>query len=456
MTRARTLSFGAAASLALAAAGAPAAAELDLTLLRSGDSYLKPTLQVDGALFYEHHAWFGKSRENAGGHVGFWAELGVTPGVEGALSLGPNGTLRGRLSGVFTTTQLGLDAAGSNLDDRHPSAITLEDAYLGWSSGDLLPSLGRDAIDVSVGSQKYQVGSGFLFFDGATDGGPERGGYWLGVRKAFEMTAIVRLRTGPFLGERVYLKPNDAPDTSTDVVGANFEWSFGERASVGAGWWYFADSELLRRDGLDVFDLRATVHPLERLPGLVLEAELVREDNGRWNDSWGGYAEIGQDFEDARWKPYVSYRYASFTGERLGTQRIEAFDPLFNGFSDWGTWYPGEIFGEYVGSNRKLRVHTLRLRAEPRPGWTVHLLGFVFRLDELATEIEPRLFDPRIARIRDDHLGYELDLVVDWEMSDHLTWSAVFATLVPGKGLEQATGGDSVWTHFMLYASLSF
>jgi hypothetical protein len=445
------------ASIWFVAASAPAAAELDSIAIRSGDSYLKPTLKIDSALFLESDAWFGESRENAGDHVGSWLEIGVTPGFEGALSLGELGTLRARVSGVFTTTQLGLDAAGSNLDDRHPSRLTLEDAYLGWSSGDLFPSLGEDALDVSVGSQVYQVGSGFLFQDGATDGGPERGGYWLGLRRAFEMTAVARLRTGPFTGEIVYLKPNDAPDTSTDVVGANAEWAFGERARLGAGYWYFADSELARRDGLDVFDLRAELRPFERLPGLVLQGELVYEDNGDLNQSWGGYAEVGYAFQGARWSPAVSYRFASFTGNRgrlVG--RLEAFDPLFYGFADWGTWYFGEIFGEYVGSNRNLDAHTLRLRAEPREGWTVQLLAFVFRLDELAPDLQPRLFDARILDIRDKHLGYEVDLVVDWEMNDHLTWSGVVGALVPGAGLEQGTGGGSVWTHFMLLASVSF
>ena len=43
----------------------------------------------------------------------------------------------------------------------------------------------------------------------------------------------------------------------------------------------------------------------------------------------------------------------------------ETFDPLFYGMSDWGTWYQGEIFGEFAASNRNLDTHTLRLRVEP-------------------------------------------------------------------------------------------
>lgn len=434
----------------------PAAAEIDLTLWRDGDSYLKPTLRVDSALFYESNAWFGKSRENAGDHVGFWGEFGAIPGIEGALSLGEYGTLRGRLSGVWTTTQFGLDAAGSNFDDRHPSQLTLEDAYVGWSSGELFPALGTDAIDVSVGSQQYVVGTGFLFLDGGTDGGSKRGGYWLGLRKAFEFTAIARLKTGPLLVEAVYLQPNKQPEADTKVAGVNVEWSFGERANVGAGYWYLTDRADFRRDGLNVFDVRGDVRPLARLPGLSLSGELVYQKNGSANDSWGGYAEIAYDFEETWGTPHVSYRYAGFTGDRSGTGEIEAFDPLFYGFYDWETWYLGEIFGGFIATNRNLHAHTLRLRVEPAERWTVQALYFYFRLDEFATALQPRLFDPRVVSIRDKDLGQEIDLIVDWKMNDYLTWSGVAAVLFPGDGLEQAAGGDEVWTHFMLYASVSF
>lgn len=144
----------AALALGLALAGRAAGAEVDLALVRDGDGHLTPTLEPRGALFQERNAWFGRSRAIAGDHVGLWGEVGVMPGLEGALALEGLGTVRARADGVWTTTQLGLDAAGSNLDERHPEELTREDAYVGWSSGDLFPSLGNDAIGVSIGSQR--------------------------------------------------------------------------------------------------------------------------------------------------------------------------------------------------------------------------------------------------------------------------------------------------------------
>ena len=73
-----------------------------------------------------------------------------------------------------------------------------------------------------------------------------------------------------------------------------------------------------------------------------------------------------------------------------------------------------------------------------------------------ARKLQPRLFDPRVVNITDKSLGHEVDLTLDWKMNDYLTWSAVVGALIPSDGLEQGTGGGSVWTHFMLYGSVSF
>jgi hypothetical protein len=454
IARAATLS-GFLIAIAAAAGADMDPANLDFTLYEDGDTYLKPTFQADSALFAEKNAWFGESREATSDHVGWWAEFGVAPGLEGAFASEGMGTLRARVSGVWTTTQIGLDAAGSNFDDRTPSRMTLEDAYLGWSSDDLIPALGEDAIDISFGSQKYQVGSGFLFWDGGTDGG-SRGGYWLGMRKAFDLAGILKVATGPFTGRLAYLVPNEIDDTDTQVVGMDAEWKFGERGMLGAGYWLFAKSDNLRRDGLDVFDLRGEVHPLDFLPGLVISGELTYEKNDRVNESWGGYAEVGHAFDETMGKPYLSYRYSAFSGDEGTSDEVEAFDPLFYGMSDWDTWYQGEIFGEWIATNRNVETHTFRLRAKPAEDFTVNLIRLVFVLDEFATDLQPRLFDPRVVNIRDKDLAEEVDLIVDWSMGDHLIWSAVLGVLFPSNGIEQAVGGSAVWTHAMLYASFSF
>ena len=118
---ARTVWLEGALIVGLSVAGSPVGAraemefpEPNLTLYQVGDSFLKATIQQDSALFAEKNAWLGESRANAGDHVDYWGEFGVAPGLEGKLMLGDYGSARARISGVWTTTQIGLDAAGSN------------------------------------------------------------------------------------------------------------------------------------------------------------------------------------------------------------------------------------------------------------------------------------------------------------------------------------------------------
>ena len=70
------------------------------------------------------------------------------------------------------------------LHRRRRQAVDLEHLYAGWRSGDLLAdSLGEDALDLSLGRQEFQVGDGFLIWDGNFDNAGD-GAYWLGPRTA--------------------------------------------------------------------------------------------------------------------------------------------------------------------------------------------------------------------------------------------------------------------------------
>ena len=126
--------------------------ELTFRLPRDPDTWLRPTLRWDAAWFAGVNAWAGNTEENIGDRTNGFGELGLVPALDGQVSLGEYGKISGRLSGVFTTTQLGLDFAGSNFFDgetQSPHKMTLEDFYLRWTSGELFPSLGKDAIDAT-------------------------------------------------------------------------------------------------------------------------------------------------------------------------------------------------------------------------------------------------------------------------------------------------------------------
>jgi hypothetical protein len=427
---------------------APASADpIDLTLYRSGETYLRPTAELEWAIFSESNAWHGQSRTVIGDHVGYWWEYAITGGLEGALEFGGAGLAFGRVSAVGAGSQ-GLDAAGSDFDDRYPERLELEDAYLGWRAG---------AFELSVGKQRYQIGNGFFMWDGATDGG-ERGAFWIAPRKAFYASAIARYAAEPFRFELFYVKPNDDPFTSTDVVGGNFEYTAGETGTFGVSYLKIVDSEIGSRDGLDFFDWRVALTPLPSDRSFQLNGELALELNASEDHSHSWYGEAGYAFDETAWTPFVSWRCSWFGGDDPQTRDHETWDPLFYGFEDWSTWYVGEIIGNFVALNRDLVMQTARLRVSPVDALTLSFIYNYYRLNQPVTEIAAHDLNPRAANIRRKHLGQSFDLIADWSATENLSFTGVAAALDPGAGMQQYVEARSGkwWLHFMLYAKLAF
>ena len=429
---------------------------IDLTIYRQGETYLRPTITLEGGAFSESNAWQGASRNVIGDHVGYWYEYAITGGLEGAFALGDSGTLYGRASAIGAGSQ-GLDAAGSDFDDRYPEKLEVEDAYIGWRSGTLFPKLGENAIDLSYGKQKYQIGNGFFMWDGASDGGT-RGAYWIAPRKAFYTTAIARLTSGPYKLEAFYLKPNDEPYTSTDIAGGNFEYTAGETGTLGVSYLKIMDSHRESRDGMDFVDWRMALTPLPSDRSFSLNGELALEVNGSDSHSRAWYGETGYVFDETAWTPYISYRYAWFEGDDSNDDELEVWDPLWYGFNDWSTWYVGEIIGGFVALNRDFIMQTVRLRAQPTDALTVQLIYNYYRLVDPVSEIVARDLNPRAANIHSKHVGQGIDLIGDWTVNDNLAFSGVVAAFDPGAAMQQyaETNSGSWWLHFMLYTKVSF
>ncbi len=93
-------------------------------------------------------------------------------------------------------------------------------------------------------------------------------------------------------------------------------------------------------------------------------------------------AGVSYEFTKIGWAPKLTYRYASFQGDDPATAKSEGFDSLFTGFYDWGTWWQGEIAGEYFLSNSNLDSHQLRLHLTPNE----HVSGGLIACDFLADQ----------------------------------------------------------------------
>lgn len=449
---------------------APEDEKIDLTIHdpKDPDNWLLPSVRWDTASFTGFNAWAGNTKDNIGNKSNGWMEIGLLPALDGQYSLDENGTLSGRVSGVYTTTQLGLDWGGSNFkngDTTNPEEITLEDAYVRWTSGDLVSSLGKDAIDLSVGSQQYNVGNGFLFGNAGSDGG-KRGGYWLGLRKAFELAGIARLKTGEFSGEAVYLRSDDLGGDHTNSVGGNFDYDFAklletERMKLGLGYWNFFNSDNERRDGLHVVDVRVDTIPFASVKGLGLSGEFVKEKNRSKNDSFAITGTVSYDFaaNDVSASPFVSYRFAFFSGDDQNGDNDNRFDPLYYTFNDWNEWFIGEILGEWVAGNSNINANIVRFRASPTDSLTLNLFYIYSRLNEKqGTQDGPggRPVDPRVVAIGDKDLAHEINLIADWTVNKYLSTSFLTAVMIPMSGAKDFFGNDEVWTEFLLNTSVRF
>lgn len=425
------------------------AVALDLPSYDNGEgTKLVPSLSLEGALFPQSQSWFGRSQDNLGKTSNYWFEEVVKLGIDGETPLGHFGSVYGRLSGLLAASQR-TDAAGSNVPNDTPEDVAWEDAFAGWKSGNLLAdSLGPDAIDLSYGRQRYQVGSGFLFWSGASNGG-QRGAYWIGPRKAFKQAAIAKVASHGFLARGVFLEPNDNPSSNTELFGADLEWSGEDLGSVGGGIYHIFNSDIATRDGMDIYDIRADLTPLhgqDILPGLTLKAEYSYEQNGDIQEGHAYYGEVGYDFHDVLpWSPYLSYRYAHFSGNNPNSSKSQDFDPLFYGFSDWGTWYQGEILGEYVLLNQNLDSSTIRLRLQPNDDLTLNLIYYYFSIDNAAG-----------FGTSGSSFASEIDLVADYTLNDNVSFSVVGAAADPHDGASNYTGGDNVWYYSMFYVNVSF
>jgi hypothetical protein len=430
------------ASAVLATAGAltASAAVPERYIYGDEEGGTKVTFSVDVVTsgYASHDAWFGESESFLGGETDDWTEWGAEPGISLEIPVG-KGTLFSKVSGVYTTT-VGDDASGLTIGRDDTDDFTVEQEHIGWKVDNLFDRLEADTFSIAFGRQDYSIGTGLLINDGGGDGG-ERGGWYVGMRKAFSDALIAKLDSEKWRVEGFSLKNHPrAGGTEGEANGANVEYTFRESTTLG-GTYMLVDPNLDNVETLDVASLRMDWHGSK---GFGLSGEYVDESSSQ-ADSTGFYAQISFAPQITRWSPTLSYRYASFDGDDPATEDDELFREVAYGFTDWGSWYQGEITGEYVFGNGNLNSHLLRLKMKPRENLTLNLLYYNFTLDE-----------PASLGITSDDWGDEVNVTVDWQVNDRLYVMGVLAALSPGEAAEQWVGGDKDWVHSMLYLIYSW
>ena len=371
-----------------------------------------------------------------------WFESYAKPAISGTVRAG-KGSFFGKVSGVGERTY----AAPPPLVGSEASSFMIEDLYVGWRSGTALGA-GEDALELTVGRAQYRIGHGLLLWDGGGEGGT-RGGFWSNARKAWGFAGIARFHAKSNTLEGFYLDRNEVPEseTGTRVAGANYERALGSATTLGATFMSFMSDSLPQRDGMNVFNLRAYTAPLRKLPGLSFEAEYALEQNGDLRDATAWNIMGAYELSKSPWKPKLSYRYAFFQGDDPTTTPDESFDMLLPGFYDWGTWWQGEIGGEYFLSNSNLISHQLRVHVTPSEAVGAGLFAYDFRVDQ------PASFGPGVTS---NHIAMELDGYADWKVNSNFIVSFVAALAEPKEAAEQGFGRTSTFTYGMVYVAYAY
>lgn len=116
------------------------------------------------------------------------------------------------------------------------------------------------------------------------------------------------------------------------------------------------------------------------------------------------------------------------------------------GFKTWGTWFQGEMTGEFIFDNTDLITNTARVVVTPVEDVTVNLIYLNFKFD-----------DPKVMKATSSSFGNEIDLVADWAVNSSIDLSTGLETFIPDAGGKQVyNGGNKMWVQGMIYASFKF
>jgi len=484
--RNRGLITGAIMAVVLGCAAAPAHA--DVSLYEQGGLKVDGAFTGGLSLFTSPGAQFGTGTYTAGSANNrisrrpSWSELFLHPELKASYETENAGTIYGDVSGQLTATGGDGDASLFSTTYGHPVLLDIENAYAGWRSGKTLTGLGldEDGLDLSGGRQSFRVGDGFLISNGVNNAG-KRGGWWNQSRTAFAQTGIAKVSSGPVRGDIFYLQ-NDSSQQKvqvnldqarTKVVGANLE-VFGNADQVEGGparngattyadrkWYagvtYFnvvnavsdgnfsfgsnstsnaavTNTVTSNREGMNVVSVHLGGNFIPAVPDFSLYGNYVYENNDRNNakvDASAWYIEPGYQLSDVLWTPKLSYRYAHFSGDgNPNDKKKTAYDPFFYNATTrgYGTWFMGEIVGNYVISNSNVNVNMLNFSVNPRDDLKLSVLGYLYNYDKKAQYGNT---------MTSDNVAREIDFVAEWTITDNISLSGAFAAAQSGAGYRQ-------------------
>ena len=383
-----------------------------------------------------------------------WAEGFLKPELKLTYHNGDiGGTIFGDVSAVAAGTAGKGDANYYSTTYGTPARVDLEESYIGYSTDMPFGNPGDTAI-LTLGRQAFTIGDSYLIGSGTANVG-QRANYWLAPRTAFNGFGTLKLNADPVRAD-VFLLQNttdqritrqtDQPKTTfaginteyfitAGVAGADGATNYADRQFYLGGTYIniidadtdggnadgaFSNSYINKyngtlnsfadRKGMNVYDLHMGGNPISG-PPIVADAslygEFVRElndDSDRKVNATSYYIEPGYTLSSVYGKPHFAYRYAHFSGDKASETDANStkhgYDTLFYaaGPRDFGTWYMGEITGQYMLFNTNEDVHMLSTSMQATS--QIKLMANYYRImldqSEATLNVKNRHFDDEV------------------------------------------------------------
>jgi len=149
------------------------------------------------------------------------------------------------------------------------------------------------------------------------------------------------------------------------------------------------------RNGMNVYSGYLAGSFFKFDPNIRLHSQFALERNDavdRRVRAAAWYVEPAYKFSTLPWTPQLNLRYAHFSGDPNPNDRLkQSYDPLFTTGGDrgFGSWFLGEIFGQYISPNSNLDVAMAHLKFAPVDNLDVGIIYYDFHFDQTRSVQQP-------------------------------------------------------------------
>ncbi|MGV2455932.1 hypothetical protein [Acinetobacter seifertii] len=405
-------------------------------LHKSETTSLNANFTIVGMPLYSSYDYDKHDRKDV-----LWGEAYVKGSVSGETDLW-GGTLYGSI-GVFSSKVVG-DGDAAGISKGNESYTKFNDSFIGWRN---------DVIDLSTGRQTYSMADNFLIsgdqlnYGEKYDSNLARSGlYYLAQPVSFANTVIAKVHPNNKINlEAFHLESDNNGQGNPIINGVNSEYAFDQANSLGLAYFKLnnVDTEIAGglfagRKDMDVYNVRAKtnlgIEPLKLSVGYAKEKSALI-------DAYTWYGEAEYSFKDTKYSPTISYRYSQFSGDKIATDKSEAFDPLFYGATVSGSnWVQGEISGTFAGPfNSNMRAHRVTARLTIN-----NKLSINSRFYHMSEDISG------------DHIADEINVYFEVMQSENLFFMPIVGLWKPGKIAEIKYGEKVPQTFLGLLCYFSY